>query len=295
MIKSMTGFASLQGILGDYIWTLEIRTVNARNLDIRLRLPSWVEPLDPMIRRELASTIRRGSVSLTAKVHRCSEGMNERLDKGIMQQRISQIAEIEATAERMNVALAKTSAAEILALDGVLSQTDEKNPETLKEALVLRLHDLIEALDSERRNEGIVLSKILDGQIARIETLAKKAKETAEARSDQVAEKLRARLESVMDRSETVDDARLEQEIALIAVKVDVTEEIDRLQAHVCSARDLLATEDAAGRKLDFLAQEFNREANTLCAKAQSSELARLGLDLKATIDQMREQLQNVE
>ncbi len=129
----------------------------------------------------------------------------------------------------------------------------------------------------------------------RIETLTSEAADLAEARKDQMAEKLRENLARVLDNTEGADPDRVAQELALIAVKTDVTEEIDRLRAHVAAARALLAEAGAVGRKLDFLTQEFNREANTLCSKAQSAELTRVGLDLKAIIDQMREQVQNVE
>ncbi len=295
MIKSMTGFASLQGVLGQYSWIWEVRSVNARGLEIRMRLPDWMERNEQAIRRELAKTVKRGSVMIAARVQSSTDGMEERLDLNVLKQRISQIAEIEAAADRENVVLAKTSAAEVLALRGVLTGTGNEDLEAVRDAMTLGLPDLIAELERERRNEGMALAKILNGQVDRIETMLATARTLAETRSDQVARRLRERLAGVLERHEAVDGARLEQEVALIAVKADVTEEIDRLYAHVSSARNLLESKGAAGRRLDFLAQEFNREANTLCAKAQSSELTQVGLDLKAIIDQLREQAQNVE
>lgn len=295
MIKSMTGFASLQGTFGQYNWTWEIRTVNARGFEARLRLPDWMELSDQLIRRELAKTVKRGSVTVTAKAQSYTGSMEEQLDVDVLKQRISQIAEIETEAEKQGVALANSSAAYILMLRGVLTGEGDEELKDLRESMLQGLPELMAQLDNARKDEGTALEKILNGQIDWIESLLADAGDLAEARSDRMADRLRERLARVLDPGDVVDDARLEQEIALIAVKADVTEEIDRLKAHVSSARDLLASHAAAGRRLDFLAQEFNREANTLCAKAQSPDLSRLGLDLKATIDQMREQLQNVE
>jgi len=146
-----------------------------------------------------------------------------------------------------------------------------------------------------RRSEGAALAAVIAGQLDRIAALTAEAADLAEARKDAMAETLRQNLARVMETAETADPDRVAQELALIAVKTDVTEELDRLVAHVAAARTLLAEDGPVGRKLDFLTQEFNREANTLCSKAQSAELTRAGLDLKATIDQMREQVQNVE
>jgi len=295
MIKSMTGFASRQQVSGRYTWVWEIRSLNARGFEVRLRLPDWMECSDPLIRRELARTIKRGSVTVTARLRDCTVDMADRLDMDALERKISQIAEIEAAALKQNVQLAKTSAAEILLLRGVLTSGDDEALEDLQDTMLEDLRDLIAELDRVRRDEGQTLERILTGQLDRIDGLLHSAGGIVDTRGRQIAENLRERVDGLLGSNEAIDDTRLEQEIALIAAKVDVTEEIDRLRAHVRSAYGLIKSDDAVGRRFDFLAQEMNREANTLCAKSHSSELSRLGLDLKATINQLREQLQNVE
>ncbi len=262
---------------------------------MRLRLPDWMECEDRLIRRELAKTIRRGSVTTTAAVRRFAEGMEEQLDIDAVRLRISQIAEIQTEAELQGVALGKTTAADVLNSRGVLIAAGGEDQDGLRDAMLRNLPDLVADFDKVRQEEGRALATFLNGQIDRIEALLTDVAELAEMCSDQTAEKLRGRIARLLERNGAVDDTRLEQEIAFIALKADVNEEIDRLLTHIASARNLLKSGSPVGRRLDFLAQEFNREANTLCAKAQSSELSRIGLELKATIDQMREQLQNVE
>ncbi len=262
---------------------------------MRLRLPVWMEREDRLIRRELAKTIRRGSVTATAVVRRFAESMEEQLDTDAVRLRISQIAEIQAAAEGQGVTLGKTTAADVLNSQGVLTADGGEDQEGLRDAMLQNLPNLVADFDKVRQDEGRALATFLNGQIDRIEALLTNVAGLAETCSDQAAEKLRNRIARLLERNEAVDEIRLEQEIAFIALKADISEEIDRLHTHISSARDLLNSENPVGRRLDFLAQEFNREANTLCAKAQSSELSRIGLELKATIDQMREQLQNVE
>ncbi|MCY4169066.1 MAG: YicC family protein [Rhodobacter sp.] len=291
----MTGFASRQQASGCHTWIWEIRSLNARGFDARLRLPDWMESSDPLIRRELAKTIRRGSVTVTARLRDCAVDMTERLDMDALERKISQIAEIEAIALKHGVQLARTSAAEILPLRGVLISGEDGNLEVLRDAMLEDLRDLIAELDKGRCDEGQALERILTGQFDRIDGLLDSAVGMVDACGQQISENLRDKIEELLAPGDALDDARLEQEVALIAAKADVTEEIDRLRAHVRSAYDLIGSDDAVGRRLDFLAQEMNREANTLCAKSHSFELSRLGLDLKATINQLREQLQNVE
>ena len=161
--------------------------------------------------------------------------------------------------------------------------------------LLAQAQDLIAAFNTMRENEGTQLEQLLQTQLTEIETLMQTAATQAEARKDDMAQTLRRNLARVLDHAEGADESRVAQELAMIAVKADVTEEIDRLRAHIAVARDLIGQGGPVGRKLDFLMQEFNREANTLCSKAQSTDLTSTGLALKAVIDQMREQVQNVE
>ena len=296
MVKSMTGFASLRGEWGAYSWAWDMRAVNARGLDVRLRLPDWIEGLDGPARAAVTGVAARGNVTLGLKLAREAGASGERLDEAMLARVLGQLAQIDTAAAEAGLKLERASAADILGLRGVLvSDTGEEDLAPLARAIAADLPALVQAFDTMRQTEGVALADVLHAQLERIAGLTAEAATLAEARKAQMAEKLRENLARVLDNSEGADAPRVAQELAMIAVKTDVTEEIDRLHAHVAAARDLLAADGAVGRKLDFLAQEFNREANTLCSKAQSPDLTRVGLDLKATIDQMREQVQNVE
>jgi len=286
----------LRGEWGGYSWAWDMRAVNARGLDLRLRLPDWIEGLDAPVRAAVTGVVRRGNVTLGLKLVRDAAETSERLDQATLGRVLDQMAQIDAAAAEAGLALAKASAADILGLRGVLvNDTGADDIDPLIKAISADLPALVAAFDAMRQTEGAALAEVMHQQLDRIAALTAEAAELAEARKGQMADRLRENLARVLDNSDGADAGRVAQELAMIAVKTDVTEEIDRLGAHVAAARDLLSADQAVGRKLDFLAQEFNREANTLCSKAQSPDLTRVGLDLKATIDQMREQVQNVE
>jgi len=192
--------------------------------------------------------------------------------------------------------LAPSKATDIVTMRGVLEQSAQVQDTAALCATLLRDFDaVLAAFDAMRQSEGALLADLLDSQLGQVASLTSEAAALADTRKDEMAASLRRNLARVMDNAEGADEARIAQELALIAVKSDITEEIDRLSAHVSAARDLLGQGGAVGRKLDFLMQEFNREANTLCSKAQNKALTTVGLALKAVIDQMREQVQNVE
>jgi len=194
------------------------------------------------------------------------------------------------------VTLAQATAADVLAVRGVLDTGSvEEDTASLRAAILGDLPALLAEFNAMRAAEGAALKGVIAAQLDRIEALTGDAKREAEARRDAQAAALRDALAKVLANADGVDEARLTQELAMIAVKNDVTEELDRLTAHIAAARDLLTETAPVGRKFDFLMQEFMREANTLCSKAQSLRLTRIGLDLKTVIDQMREQVQNVE
>lgn len=296
MIRSMTGFATRKGQALGHAWSWEIRSVNGKGLDLRLRVPEWVEGLEPLLRAELSRALQRGSVSLSLKV--ASEGGTEglRLNLTTLQAVLRGLSEVEAAARGTGVALAGASAAELLGFRGVLEQSaglEDTGP--LRAALMADLPDLLVAFDAMRRAEGEALDRVLRDQLDRIEALVADAATEALARRELAETSLREALARLLANAEGFDETRIAQELALLAVKQDVTEELDRLRAHVTAARGHLEERAPIGRKLDFLVQEFMREANTLCSKAQSLALTRVGLDLKTVIDQMREQIQNVE
>lgn len=297
MTRSMTGFASLKGQGLGYGWLWDLRAVNGKGLEVRLRVPDWIEGLEAALRAEFQRAVQRGNVNLTLKVSRDQAGAEAfRVNPAALRAALSALAEVETAARAAGVALLGASAAEVLALRGVTevsSADDDTGP--LRIALLADLPALLAQFEAMRAAEGAALAAILGAQLDRITSLAEAAATAALARRDAMRGQLQDAVAKVMAQAEGVDEARLLQELALIAVKTDVTEEIDRLGAHIAAARALLADGAQIGRKFEFLVQEFMREANTLCSKAQSMALTRIGLDLKAAIDQMREQVQNVE
>jgi len=195
------------------------------------------------------------------------------------------------------LSLAPSKASDIVAMRGILDQKvlGEQDTKPLSKALLAHADELISSFDAMRQSEGDALAIVLKGQLSEIEILTTSANETAKLRAVNVAATLQRNMAKIIANTDNLDQDRVAQELALLAVKADITEEIDRLAAHVKAAETLLTEDGPVGRKMDFLMQEFNREANTLCSKAQNAELTRIGLALKVLIDQMREQVQNVE
>nr|WP_092778514.1 YicC/YloC family endoribonuclease [Jannaschia pohangensis] len=269
----------------------ELRSVNARGLDLRLRLPE-VPGLEPAARAALSGVVARGNLTLSLRLGEGEGGAVPRLDPDALAAALAVIAEVQAAAEAAGQLLAPQSATDILSVRGVYETRPATDGLTLAE-LQADLTDLIAAFDADRAREGAGLRQVLADQIAEIADLTERAAHLAEARADHMAETFRAALARLRDAQ--IDEAKLAQDIAALAIKADITEEIDRLRLHVTAARDLLTTKGPVGRKLDFLTQEFNREANTLCSKANMAEMTTLGLALKAVIDRLREQVQNVE
>lgn len=295
-LRSMTGFATRSADVGPFRWTWDIRSVNGKGLDLRLRVPDWIDGLEAAIRPMAAAHAKRGNITLSVRVTRDDATATLGVNAAQMRAAVHALLQIEAEAMDQGLSLAPSRASDIAAMRGVLEQTVEQDdPTELRKAMVADLPAVLEAFDAMRVAEGRELHKVLSAQLDEIETLTRNTATVAEARRDAVAANLKRNLSRVLESAEGVDPDRVAQELALLAVKADVTEEIDRLLAHVSAARTLLSEGRAIGRKLDFLMQEFNREANTLCSKAQDTELTRIGLALKALIDQMREQVQNVE
>ncbi len=296
MIKSMTGFASGKGEFGPHSWTWELRSVNGKGLDMRIRVPDWLTGLEAALRAVLSKSLSRGNVTLSLRISRDESQPDLALNSVAMSAALDALQQTQAMAEARGIALAPSKASELLSLKGMLDAGAEADdPAPLVAQMTTEFTPLLAAFLDMRQTEGEALAAILASQLDQVAELTAKAAELAKQRKDKMAEALRENLACVLDNAQGVEPERVAQELALIAVKADITEEIDRLSAHVTAARDLLAQDGAVGRKLDFLMQEFNREANTLCSKAQSADLTSVGLELKAVIDQMREQVQNVE
>jgi uncharacterized protein (TIGR00255 family) len=298
MTISMTGFAARKGQGAGYAWAWDIRSVNGKGLDLRLRLPEWIDGLEVLLRAELQKALGRGNVSLSLKVTR-EVGESEfglRVNAPVLGAVLNGLRCVEDAAMAVGVTLAQATAADVLAVRGVLEATSTDEDTTpLRGAILADLPALLADFATMRAAEGQALQKVIAGQLDLIAGLTLDAKTEADARRAAASINLREQMARVLDNSEGVDPGRLAQELALLAVKTDVMEELDRLNAHISAARALLAEAGPVGRKFDFLMQEFMREANTLCSKAQSLTLTRIGLDLKTVIDQMREQVQNVE
>jgi uncharacterized protein (TIGR00255 family) len=293
----MTGFADLAGDAGGLAWVWEARSVNGRGLDLRLRLPEGFDSLDAPLRAAAAKALARGSVTVTLRIARGAVNGLPRLNPAALDAAVAAALAASEAAARGGLDLAPMTAADLLSVRGVV-ESDAAGPAEAPEvvaALAADAEALLARLAEARRAEGAALATLVAGRIDRVEALTAAARDTAEARAGGAGTLLRTRVEAVLAATAAVDEARLAQELALAAVRADVTEELDRLLAHVAAARGLLAGDGPAGRRLDFLMQEFNREANTLCSKSGSAELTAIGLELKVVIDQMREQVQNVE
>lgn len=297
MTVSMTGFSARKGQGAGFSWAWDLRSVNGKGLDLRLRLPDWVEGLEAGIRSELSRALHRGNVSLALKLARDEAGdAGLSVNTAALATVLAALKQVEDAAMQAGVTLGQPTGADVLSVRGVLEMSaQDSDPAPIRAALLADLAPLLADFKAMRAAEGLALNGIISSQLDHIDRLLTEAKAAAEARRDTLAEALRANVARLLGSSEGLDANRIAQELALLAVKNDVTEELDRLAAHVDAARTLLAETGQVGRKFDFLTQEFMREANTLCSKAQSLDLTRIGLDLKTTIDQMREQVQNVE
>jgi len=293
-MQSMTGFARSDGALDGTAWHWELRSVNNRGLDLRLRLPPGFEALEPKVRDRIAKAIARGSVNASLSIQRRSRSGEVRLNQAALDR-------VLAIALRLSEATGaeKPRVETLLGLKGVLDIADDADDEAAAaaehEAVLAGLETAIAGLVAARGDEGARLKEVLDRQIDEIARLAE-AVERAPARSvEAIRSRLADQVARLVETGQGLDPDRLHQEAVLLATRADVEEELKRLRAHVEAARALLREGGAIGRKLDFLAQEFNREANTLTSKAADQEIARTGLALKVVIDQMREQVQNIE
>jgi len=293
-LSSMTGFARAHGALGPWRWHWEIRSVNARGLDLRVRMPEGFESLEQPVRVLAAERFARGSMTVTLTVE---EGLGRgvvRVNEDALTQVLAVLGALEgrvrADPPRMDG---------ILSLRGVLEVQQQELSEAelaARDAAVLSsLANALDGLLQARRDEGERLGTFLKAQLATLSDLRGQAATAILAQPEQLQARLKASLAMVEAGQPGVSAERIAQEVAMLLVKADVREELDRLAAHLAQAAELLAAKGAQGRRLDFLAQELNREANTLCSKSTDIQLTRIGLEMKATIDQFREQVQNVE
>lgn len=293
-IKSMTGFARAEGSLGKATWHWEVRSVNGRGLDVRVRLPNGYESLEPAVRDAVAKHLVRGNVTVSLSADRRVGGQAIRLNE-------EALAEVVKAADRIRelTGCAQPRADGLIGIKGVLelSEEEEEAEETAarSQAILDHLNEVLALLVGARSAEGQRLYKVLNAHLVEIERLVNLIESCPARTSAAVEARLKEQVARLLEVSNGLDPERLHQEAVLIATRADVEEELKRLSAHVDAARELLQDNGAVGRKFDFLAQEFNREANTVCSKANDVEITRAGLALKTVIDQMREQVQNIE
>jgi uncharacterized protein (TIGR00255 family) len=291
----MTGYAREQGQAGDVSWVWEIKSLNGRGLEMRTRLPTGFDRLDLPAREQVQKRITRGNIALTLSLKQSTTAKRPEVDEGVL----AHYAELASRWHSKLPGFAPPSIDGMLALKGVIDPVTEDNtaevPETVTQPILDSLHQTLEALCKMRAVEGKKLAAVLTGKLGEIADLVGKARQNAALDPASIRERLQVQVKALLDQMPALTEDRLAQEAALIAAKADIGEELDRLDAHIAQARDLVSGSEAVGRKLDFLCQEFNREANTLCAKAGELALTRIGLDLKAVIEQFREQVQNIE
>jgi uncharacterized protein (TIGR00255 family) len=291
----MTGFARADGSADGLSWIWEARSVNGRGLDVRLRLPPGYEALEIPAREAVSKRCARGNVAVSLSIEKQQTNGAIRLNEQVL-------ADVIKAAERVTELSGATrpDAAQLLMIKGVLEISDQTAEDatarTAREKKILQsLEAALDKLAEARSAEGARLCDVISDQISQIDQLAASVRASPSRSPEAILTRLKDAIGRLVDATAALDDDRLHQEAVLIATRADVEEELQRLTAHVAAARDILVERGAVGRKLDFLAQEFNREANTLCSKANAVDITRLGLQLKTIIDQFREQVQNVE
>jgi uncharacterized protein (TIGR00255 family) len=293
-LSGMTGFARREGAHGAWTWAVEARSVNGRNLEARYKGPPGFEALERVVRDAAQARFQRGQINIGLQARRAEGQGRVRVDLAELERLIALAEPYVATGRA-----APPRFDGLLAVRGVLDAGEDlDDPEArkaLEAALAASIEDALDGLKTARDEEGAALSGVLGHLVGRIEAQRAEAETQAVLQGPALKERYARRIAELVGEGASALEDRIVQEAALLAVKADVREELDRLAAHVAGARTLLAEGGPAGRRLDFLAQEFMREANTLCSKSASSALTAVGLDLKAVIEQFREQIQNVE
>ncbi|MGK9167030.1 YicC family protein [Inquilinus limosus] len=287
----MTGFARKEGGIDGLSWVWEARSVNGKSLDLRLRTPAGFERLESIARVELAKRFRRGNVTLNLSLGRSEAAPALRINREVLDQLVTLVRELNGETAPIQVDA-------LLGVRGVVESGDAVSSElnrAVEAEAAAAIAPLLDDLQAARLEEGGRLRDVLAAQIDHIAGLVGGARASAAAQPEALKARLKAQLDLLLEARPPLPEDRLAQELALLVGRCDVREELDRLDAHIGQARGLLAAGSGVGRRLDFLCQELNREANTLCSKAADVALTRIGLDLKAVIEQFREQIQNIE
>lgn len=295
----MTGFARKDGSQEGLSWTWEVRSVNGRGLDVRFRLPNGLDRLEPNLRTQANAVLSRGNLQVSLSIETATSAQSVTVNRDLIKALVSEIKSLKKEfGAEVNLGDDALSLDSILSIRGVLDIEEigaDLSSGAFDDAIVASFEELIAALAESRESEGAKLDAILRDQLAQMSIQIDLAVTLQPECQQKTRDRLRRQIEELTAKVKSLDEGRLEQELAIILVKNDVTEEIDRLSAHIAAALELLDGGGVVGRKIDFLVQELNRETNTLCAKSAHVELTQVGLELKAIVDQFREQALNVE
>ena len=291
-VVSMTGFARSEGETAGVSWVWELKSVNGKSLDLRLRLPPGYDSLEGTLRAGLAGRVRRGSISANLTVNRVAPP-TVRINRDMLARVLALAGELAA-----EIDAAPPRVDGLMGLRGIIETVDDDAADAIearRAAIVAGWSAALDRLIAARGEEGARLGVLLSGQLAELADLVAAASSTAATQPEALRARLRQSLDALAELVPSMPQERLAQELALLVSRGDVREELDRLRAHLAQASDLLARGEGVGRQLDFLCQELNREANTLCSKSADIELTRIGLALKVAVEQFREQVQNLE
>lgn len=293
-VSSMTGFALVSGSLGDNSWSWEIKSVNSRGLDLRCRLQGGLDRLEASVRAAATDRFHRGNLTMNLTLTRARTNLEIRVNEDVLNRVLAVSNDL---AQRIKAGPPTVEG--LLAMPGVVDSVEAEESvadrKALETSILATLEEALDDLAEDRRMEGSHLGDIVGRQVDTIAALTRDASALAATQPTTLKARLQKQIADFLSETDRLPEDRLLQEAALLATKADVREELDRLAAHVEAARQLLADDGAIGRRLDFLAQEFNREANTLCSKSHDSTLTKIGIELKTVIDQFREQAQNIE
>ena len=294
----MTGYASDTILVGDFSLDAEIKSVNSKSFDLKIYLPEYMTFMENDIRQLVSKQIARGSIVLKIKAKQNDEvSSNFTLNNKVLNTAIDEIKTIEQKCDEKNIQFSPLTVLDFFSVKGVweenkISQTDTVE---LKSVMLDKLPELIKKFIETRRIEGQGLQAILVEKLSSIMEFIKEIDKILPDRSRHLKKNFKTALDKIINEQNQVDENRLEQEIALLVIKQDIQEELDRLKVHIVSMQDLVNSSKVVGKKLDFLSQELNREVNTICSKSQYSDLTKLGIEMKTLVDQFREQVQNVE
>jgi uncharacterized protein (TIGR00255 family) len=297
MVHSMTGFSSTDWIADDINFSLELKSVNGRGLDLRTRFPTGFEDLEKNVKSILGASIKRGNISLNLRMDLKESSKDFQINTNFLNSVFEADKIVQTEAKKKGISLAPSKVTDYLQIKGVFGPEnfEEHNFEKLKKIIFLKFQDVLKDFLASRLAEGVELKNILLKNIEDISVLLKKTDNILAKRKKKYTAKLKENLIMITESVNQFDEGRIEQELALLAVKADVSEEIDRLHSHVINGTKIINSNGAKGRRLEFLLQELNREANTLCSKSNDIDLTEIGLELKLIVDRLREQVQNVE